>query len=163
MFTIADIRNIAIQIEKNGETAYRNASLATKDTEKARLLACMADDEKRHGEWLAGISSEKPLTSEQKEMEMVGRALLQDMIKGNTFLLSENELESAKSVEEILTRSKAFEEDTILFYQFIEEFLDDQEAVLKMQTIIAEERKHITQLEQIENMKKISPRETMPC
>ena len=91
MFTIADIRNIAVQIEKNGEETYRKASFASKNLEIAQLLAAMAEDEKRHGEWMASITSNKPLTEEQREMEAVGRALLQDMIKGNAFLLAANE------------------------------------------------------------------------
>lgn len=147
MFTIADICNIAVQIEKNGEETYRKASLASKNPEVAQLLAAMADDERRHGEWLATITSNKPLTDEQREMEAVGRTLLQDMVKGNPFLLAKSELQRAESVGEVLTRSIAFEEDTVLFYQFINEFLDDQDAVHKMQTIIAEERKHVQHLE----------------
>ncbi len=150
MFTIADICNIAVQIEKNGEETYRKASLASKNPEVARLLATMADDERRHGEWLATITSDKPLTEEQREMEALGRTLLQDMVKDNPFLLAENELERAKSVGEVLTRSIAFEEDTILFYQFIENFLDDRDAARQMQTIIAEERKHVQHLELLE-------------
>ncbi len=150
MFTIADIRNIAVQIEKNGEETYRKASLASKNLEIAQLLAAMAEDEKRHGEWLATIVSDKPLTEEQREMEAVGRALLQDMIKGNAFLLAADELERAKSVGEVLTRAKGFEEDTILFYQFIEGFLDDPNAVDQMKLIIAEERRHLHQLQLLE-------------
>ncbi|GEM_PF-119998 len=150
MFTIADICNIAVQIEKNGEETYRKASLASKNPEVTQLLAAMADDERRHGEWLATISSDKPLTEEQREMEAVGRTLLQDMVKGNPFLLAASELERAESVGEVLTRSKGFEEDTILFYQFIENFLDDQDAARQMQAIIAEERTHLQQLELLE-------------
>ncbi len=147
MFTIADICNIAVQIEKNGEETYRKASLASKNHEVAQMLATMAEDERRHGEWLLStITSDKPLTEEQREMEAVGRTLLQDMVKGNPFLLTESELQRAESVGEVLTRSKAFEEDTILFYQFIENFLDEA-AVRQMQTIIAEERKHLQNLE----------------
>lgn len=151
MFTIADICNIAVQIEKNGEETYRKASLASKNPEVAQLLAAMADDERRHGEWLETITSNKPLTEEQREMEAVGRTLLQDLVKGNPFLLTETELECAESVGKVLTRSKAFEEDTILFYQFIENFLDDRDAVSQMQTIIAEERKHLQNLEYLAN------------
>ncbi len=149
MFTIADIRNIAVQIEKNGEETYRKASLASKNPEIAQLLAAMADDERRHGEWLATLTSDKPLTEEQREMEVAGRTLLQDMVKGNPFLLAESELERAESVGEVLTRSKDFEEDTILFYQFIQEFLDDPDAVRQMQSIIAEEHNHLRQLEKM--------------
>jgi rubrerythrin len=149
MFTIADIRNIAVQIERNGEETYRKAGLASKNPEIAQLLAAMADDERRHGEWLATLTSDKPLTEEQREMEAAGKTLLQDMVKGNPFLLAESELERAESVGEVLTRSKDFEKDTILFYQFIQEFLDDPDVVRQMQNIIAEEHNHLRQLEKM--------------
>jgi rubrerythrin len=163
MFTIADIRNIAVQIEKNGEETYRKAGLASKNLEIAQLLAAMAEDEKRHGEWLATIVSDKPLTEEQREMEAVGRALLQDMIKGNAFLLAANELECAKSVGEVLTRAQGFEEDTILFYQFIEGFLDDPNAVDQMKVIIAEERRHLHQLQLLEKKYPNATGAALPC
>lgn len=150
MFTIADICNIAVQIEKNGEDTYRKASLASKNPEVVQMLIAMAEDEKRHGEWLATITSDKLLSEEQRELEMVGRTLLQDMVKGNPFLLATSELESAEAVDEVLTRSKAFEADTILFYQFIQGFLDDPAAVRQMELIINEERNHLQHLELLE-------------
>lgn len=153
MFTIADIRNIAVQIEKNGEETYRKAALASKNVELAKLLAVMADDERRHGEWLERITSNRPLTEEQRAMESMGRDLLQDMIKGNPFLLAEDELGQAENVHEVLARAKGFEEDTILFYQFIREFLDDEETIRQMNAIIAEERNHICQLQAMERIR----------
>ncbi len=152
MFTIADIRNIAVQIEKNGEATYMKASRASKNPEVAQLLASLAEDEKRHGEWLATITSDKPLTEEQREMEAVGSALLQDMIKDNPFLLAEGEFESIGDVGEVLARSKGFEQDTILFYQFIKDFLDDGDAVRQMQTIIDEEHNHLQLLKNLEKL-----------
>lgn len=154
MFTIADIRNIAVQIEKNGEETYRNAGLASTDPEVVAILNRMAEDERRHAEWFAAIRSEKPLTREQREMEAVGRTLLQDMVKGNTFLLEQSELERAKTVAEVLARAKVFEQDTILFYQFIQGFLDDPEAAYWLEKIITEEGNHIRQLEHLEQLQK---------
>jgi rubrerythrin len=153
MFTIEDIRNIAIQIEKNGEETYRNASKAAKDPEVAKILAWMADEERHHAQWFSGLKSDKTLTPEQQEMERMGRALLQDMIKGNNFLINENELQNAKTVEEVVARSITLELDTILFYEFLINFLDDQEAIVQLQKIIKEERNHIKQLEGIDTPK----------
>ena len=96
-------------------------------------------------------------------MEAVGRALLQDMIKGNAFLLAADELERAKSVGEVLTRAKGFEEDTILFYQFIEGFLDDPNAVDQMKLIIAEERRHLHQLQLLEKKYPKATGAALPC
>ena len=65
----------------------------------------------------------------------MGRTLLQDMIKGNSFLIDENELRNAKNVEEVVAKSVTFELDTILFYEFLIDFLDDQEAIEQLKTI----------------------------
>jgi rubrerythrin len=163
MFTIGDIRNIAIQIEKNGEETYRNASKAAKNPQVAKMLARMAEEEKHHAKWFTNLQSSKPLTREQQEIESVGRTLLQDMIKGNKFLLDENELQNAKNVEEVVAKSKTFELDTILFYEFLIGFLDDKEAIAQMKKIIEEERNHIKQLELMEEPKSCDSCESLSC
>lgn len=163
MFTLGDIRNIAIQIERNGEETYHNASKAAKDPEVAKMLAWIAEEERRHAKWFTTLTSSKPLTPEQKEIESVGRTLLQDMIKGNNFLIDENELQNAKSVEEVVTKSITFELDTILFYEFLKDFLDDQEAIEQLERIIEEERNHIKQLERMKKPKDCDSCESLPC
>lgn len=149
MFTIGDIRNIAIQIEKNGEATYRQAAKSARDPRVAEILESIADDEARHAEWFTSLTSAKPLTEEQREMEQVGRTLLQDIVKGNTFLLDGDELAQAEDVGEVISRSISFEEDTILFYEFLLGFLDDQDTSQDLDIIIKEERKHITHLQQL--------------
>jgi rubrerythrin len=153
MFTIGDIRNIAIQIERNGEKTYRTASKAAADPAISEMLTWMANEEERHAKWFADLRSTKPMTAEQLEMEAMGRTLLQDMIKGNSFLLDQKELERAENIKEIISKSKTFEQDTILFYEFILGFLDDKETNRQLETIIDEERNHIKQLELMEEPK----------
>ena len=85
MFTIADIRDIAIQIEKNGEKSYREAARKAADPEIAEIFNWMADEEKRHAQWFETIESEAELTEEQQELEKMGRRLLQEMVEGQTF------------------------------------------------------------------------------
>lgn len=149
MFTLADIRNIAIQIERNGEESYRNAGRLAGDPEIAGIMNWMADEEKNHAQWFADLRSDKPLTTEQEELEAMGKALLQEMIKGNTFLLAQSELENAATFCEVITRSQTFEQDTILFYEFLLGLIDDKETVTQLQRIIQEERNHLRRLSEI--------------
>ena len=109
----------------------------------------MAEQERKHANWFTHLKSVKPVSAEQKEMEAVGQTLLQDMVKGNDFLLDETNLEKSRSVKDVLEISISFEEDTILFYQFLLDFLDDEEDQKQLQRIITEEQSHITQLEQM--------------
>lgn len=149
MFTIGDIRNIAIQIEKNGEATYRKAAEVIEHPELKELLVWMADQEQKHAKWFASLKSVQQLTKEQQELENVGKNLLQDMIKGSTFLLNLDELKNSSSLKEVFDQAIAFEQDTILFYKFLLGFLDDEETIKHLKEIIEEERSHITQLKQM--------------
>ena len=149
MFTVADIRDIAIQIEQNGEKAYRQASRMVADPHIAELFVFMADEERRHAQWFAALQSDKPLTEEQREIEEMGRGLLKEMIAGQTFSLEHEELLRVESFEEMVRQSKSFEQDTILFYQFIRGVLDDDEACRQIELIIAEEQRHFELLAEL--------------
>ncbi|MDR3629739.1 MAG: ferritin family protein [Desulfocapsaceae bacterium] len=151
MFTVADIRNIAIQIEKNGEEAYLHACSEAKNDDVARILARMAEEERAHAQWFGRITSSRPLTDEEQKIESMGASLLTDMIEGNTFLLDGKELAGMRTVAEVLGRARTFEEDTVVFYEFLLGLLDNAEAVEQLQRIIEEERNHIRQLAGIED------------
>lgn len=149
MFTLADVRNIAVQIEQNGEATYRLAASQTTDSPLKRMLLWMAEEEKQHGEQFNSIIVDKPLTAEQAELEAMGRSLLQDIVRSQTFSLEQQRLGEALNIEELLRQSIEFESDTIDFYEFLAGFLDDAEAIAQMQAIIDQERGHVAQLEQI--------------
>lgn len=149
MFTIADIRNIAIQIERNGEETYRQAAQETSDPSIASILNRLADDENKHGQWFASIQSNNQLTPEQKELEAVGRTLLQDIVKNQTFSLEQNQLVEAEHIDDVLRQAITFEQDTIGFYEILLGFLDDDQDVAQLEAIIEEERRHVDQLEEM--------------
>ena len=150
MFTIADIRDIAIQIEENGEKAYRKASRDVNDPEISEIFSWMADEEKRHGQWFASIQSDKELTPDQQKLEEMGRGLLKEMIADQTFSMENKELLKVKTFQEMVTQSKSFEKDTILFYQFLKGVLEDEEACRQIDLIIAEEQNHFDKLAEME-------------
>lgn len=149
MFTLADIRNIAVQIEQNGEATYRLAANQAADPQVKKMLSWMADEERQHAEQFNSILVNKPLTVEQAELEAMGRSLLQDIVRSQTFSLEQQQLGQALNLEELLHQSIEFETDTIDFYQFLAGFLDDAEAIAQMQGIIEQEQGHVQQLEQI--------------
>ena len=149
MFTLTDIRNIAVQIEQNGEETYRRAARQTSDPELAQMLNWLADEEKHHGTLFASIVIKKSLNAEEAELEAMGRSLLQDIVRSQTFSLEQGRLEQATSLEALFNQSIEFEADTIEFYEFLAGFLDDQEAVAQLNDIIEQEREHVRQLEQM--------------
>ena len=144
MYTLEDIRQIAIQIEQNGEQAYRSAAGRADHPEVAKVLNWMADEEHRHGKWFADMPTDARQTpSEYEEMEEIGRSLLKEMVENKTFTLDGDRLDSAAGVVEILAQSIEFEEDTILFYDMLKAFMDDRDGVAQLDLIIDEERAHV--------------------
>lgn len=146
MFTIDDIREIAIQIERNGEKTYRQASGLAKDSMIADILEWMAEEEKNHARWLESIRSNRKLSEEEREIERMGRDLLQEMIADQTFSLDPEQLSRAKTFAEIIAQSRAFEKDTIRFYEFLCEIVDEDAVREQLRVIIAEEQRHFEQL-----------------
>lgn len=142
MFTLDDIRNIALHLESNGEATYRRAARLCPDPDITRLLTAMADDEARHYQWLATISSTRELSEEERAMAQMGRELLAEMMSSNPFLPDGDQLAAGVSLEEVLQRCRDFEEDTVVFYRFLLALLEDGEAIAEMERIIAEEGRH---------------------
>ncbi|MGD9950793.1 MAG: ferritin family protein [Desulfobulbus sp.] len=149
MFTLSDVLNIAVQIEKNGEDTYRRVAGQIKDPELAQMFKWMAEEEKRHGEVFAAIIDDRELTTEQAELEAMGRALLQDIVRSQTFSLDQEQLARTTSLDDLLIQSIEFENDTLGFFEFLSGFLDAPEAVKQLGVIIEQERGHVKHLEEI--------------
>lgn len=146
MFTVADIREIAIQIEKNGEEAYRQAAASVKDSAVRDIFLWMAEEEKHHARWFASFTTTEPLTGDQQELEQMGRQLLQEMVADQTFSLDKEMLIDTADFDEALTQAQSFEDDTVMFYEFLLNLVSEEDARKQLETIILEERRHIEQL-----------------
>ena len=155
MFTITDICNIAVQIERNGEQTYLSAAEKTSDPEFAQLFKDMAHEERCHANWFESIRSGQEVSPEQKELESMGRQLLQDMVSDQTFSLDLNKLAAAEDSDEILEQFISFEEDTILFYDFLKNIIDDEGTKQSLVEIIEEEKKHTQHIKKMIDMHKV--------
>lgn len=146
MFTISDICNIAVQIECNGEKTYLEASKKTPVPQMALIFEAMAEDERCHAKWFERVKSQQPVHPEQRELEDMGRKLLQEMVEGQTFSLDLDELNRAGECDEVLEQLITFERDTVLFYEFLREIIDEPDAKEQLTLIIEEENKHIEKI-----------------
>jgi len=152
MYTLDDIRQIAIQIELNGEQAYRSAANRSEHHDVAKLLNWMADEEHRHGKWFASMPiAAKEIPNEYQEMEELGRSLLKEMVENKTFSLDGDRLDAATNVVDILVQSLEFEQDTILFYDMLKAFIEDQDGINQLSLIIDEERGHVKVLQKLKD------------
>lgn len=149
MFRLTDIRNIAIQIERNGAASYRQAAQKVKDQQISDMLHWMADEEERHIEWFEALQSDAEVPPEHAELEKMGKSLLQDMLSDQTFSLDQEQLNQTATLGAMLAQSKGFEEDTVLFYEFLQGLLDDEQTARELDAIIEEERQHAARLEEL--------------
>jgi rubrerythrin len=154
MFTIADISDIAVQIEENGEATYRKAAANCNDTGLADLLNRMANEERQHAKWFRKLNQSREASdSEQREMESMGRELLREMVKDQTFSLDADKLTKAENLHDFLEQSIAFEHDTVVFYEMLQGFIEDAQVRFQLDRIIAQERDHIHQIETLKTSK----------
>ena len=89
MFTVNEILDIAIRLEKNGEAVYRQAMEKVTNPEIASTLAWMADEEVRHAERLAGLKNDTTGQSAGISAEEIGPDLLSGVIGEQSFSLQD--------------------------------------------------------------------------
>lgn len=142
MFTITDICNIAIQIERNGEALYRQASEMAVNREASAVLIQLADDEQKHARWFADLNLSQEKSANTSQLEIAGRELLQGMMENQAFSLDADSLSREEQVSEILEQSIEFENDTVLFYEMLSNFIEDARVIDQLTRIIEEEKSH---------------------
>lgn len=146
MFTMDDLFEIAIKMEKNGEAVYMDAIEKVTDTELAATLAWMAEEEASHGRWFADKKNRLSLgINEANLKEMVPR-VLQDMMGEKTLSLGEVNFSEVTTVSQLLDIFIGFEKDTIQFYELLEIFIEEETVLDGLKKIILEEKKHIETL-----------------
>lgn len=147
MFSIGDILDLAIQIEKNGEMVYRKAAQGTSRKSLASFFESLANEEVRHARWFSDLKEKVNKTTDDPRLEEMGKKVLQGILGDQTFSLKEAGLEDMEEVEDVLKAAIEYEEDTVLFYEMIRSFLDDKETLRHLDVIIEEENNHIRRLE----------------
>jgi rubrerythrin len=148
MFSSADIIDLAIQIEKNGEKVYRDALGGVKDQSVASILQWLADEEVEHGKWFSDLKRAVRKVPVDRRVEDMGRDILQGILGEESFSLKEADLQNPGSIENLINLAIEFEKDTVLFFEMFESFLEDRESLEHLNKIIAEERRHIKVLEE---------------
>ncbi len=149
MFSISDILDLAIKIEQNGEKVYRNAQMQASNPKTAELLAWLADQEKEHAQWFSALKKKYLQILDNPIKAEMNRAILGEIIGKRTFSLKEEDLLKMNDLNEILLLSIEFEKDTVLFYEMMQAFLQEESDQTHLVLIIAEEKSHIQQLQEM--------------
>jgi rubrerythrin len=148
MFTTDEIFDLAIRIERNGEKFYRDLISRLESEELKEALNWLAEEEVRHAEFFADLKDQ----SKNRETTILGEdgvdnLLLQDLLGDRVFSLDELDLSSLSTLRSLLQQAIEFEKDTILFFEMIKPFVEEDVALKQLEVIIQEEQRHVTTLE----------------
>jgi rubrerythrin len=148
-FSLAEVLEMAITLEKKGRVYYENIASRTKDSEMRELFLFLAREEMRHEERFKALAEKVKASPESLPAKWEEVRPYLQVITDSRFFAGEDKAirkqESAEAVSEIFEYAIRFEKDTILFYQEIRGLVSvsDQKVV---EEIIEEEKSHIRRL-----------------
>ena len=148
MFTLTDIIEIALQIEKNGESTYRQVQRKTSDPSLGDLFGLLADEELEHQRWFADFKSRVGTQPVDKNLEAMGRELFQNILGEKAFSLDDVDLSQVPDIQAVMRISAEFEQDTVVFYEMLEPFVEDAQSRDDLRLIIEEEKGHRRNLQE---------------
>ena len=146
MFTGNDLLDIAVKMEKNGKTVYDRAQNKIQNKELKALLQWMAQEETCHQKWFSEqkeTGGQNPVANDFAEMLP---DVLQEMMGEKSLSLDEVDFSQITHTSQMLEIFIEFENDTILFYEFLETFIQDKKILAGLEKIIREETAHVNKL-----------------
>jgi rubrerythrin len=148
MFSIREIIDMAIQLEKNAETFYREALARVSTSILEPVLVCLADEERDHAQWFERLKRVVEEAEAGGERGEISGAALRSLVGDQKFSLDEVDLSKIDSVQEMIELAVEHEKDTIIFYQMLQSFIDDHETTKELEEVIAQEEQHIKLLKE---------------
>jgi rubrerythrin len=148
MFTLGEIIDLAIRIEKNGEMAYKKAREQTFNPELASLLGRLAQDEADHQKWFIRFRAEVQADQTDPTFEEMGKSILEGVLGDQAFSIQEADFSKMDDLKKLLKLSVEFEKDTLLFYEMLSAFIEDEKTLNQLNRIIDEENRHVLLLEE---------------
>jgi len=146
LFSIIEIIDLAVQIERNGEKLLRAAQAEISDARLVSLLQWIENEERQHVEWFSQLRPIVKASSDMGHLEKMGKDLLKEMLGDQSFSLGDTEFSKLESIEGLISVMVEFERDTVLFYQLIRSAVTDEETLALLDRIISEENRHAKRL-----------------
>lgn len=159
MFTPNDLIEIAAKMEKNGQAIYLEAQKKVNSRTLKSLLLWMADEEAAHREWFLEQKDSLGSSGAHTDLETMLPDVIKEMMGDKTLSLDDVDFSQIRSPSDMLDTFVTFENDTILFYEFLQAFIQDTQALAGLEKIIKEEKNHVeklTEMIQAISSKKIS-------
>jgi rubrerythrin len=147
MFSLEEILDLGIRIEKNGEKFYREAQKQVALEELRILLTRLAEDEVEHVGFFTRKKEAIKSKPEDAEVEKQASAILQEILGDQTFSLKQVDPSDLKTIDDLLDLAIEFEKDTILFYEMLSAIATTDDTLKGLQEIIQEENRHVAMLQ----------------
>ena len=147
MFSVKEVLDLAIQLEKNGESVYRNAVDKVTEPNLVSLLIWMADEEVQHRRWFSEVKKNLETHSINPFMEEMSRQVFGGMLGEKSFSHRDVDFSKVEQLDDLINIFIEFEKDTVLFYETLIPFIEDNDTLEYIQKIIAEENNHIKKLQ----------------
>ena len=138
---------MAIQLEKNGESVYRNALDKVTNADLISLLIWMADEEANHRRWFLEVKRNVEMHSINPFMAEMTRQVFEGILGDKSFSHRDVDFSRVGRVDDLIGIFLEFEKDTILFYETLIPFIEDDDTLQNIKKIIAEESNHIKKLQ----------------
>jgi rubrerythrin len=148
LFSINEILDIAIRLEKNSEAVYREAAASVSKPEIAAALEWMADEEVEHAQWFEGLRNTTFIKPETASLETLNADFLKTIIGGQSFSLDDVDFVDLQQVSDLLEVFIESEKDGIMFYEMLMPFIRDEGTRTMLEHIIVEEQNHIKSLKE---------------
>jgi rubrerythrin len=147
MFSLEEILDLGIRIEKNGEKFYREAEKKVALEELKTLLTRLADDEVEHLSFFSRKKEALKSKPADPELEKLASSVLQGILGDQSFSLMEANPADMETIDDLLNLAIEFEKDTILFYEMLTSLAARGEPLKGLDEIIEEENRHVARLQ----------------
>jgi rubrerythrin len=149
MFSVNEILDLAIQLEKNGESVYRDAADKVTKPDLVSLLIWMADEEASHRRWFLEVKKKVETHSINPFMAEMSRQVFGGILGDKSFSHQDVDFSRVDRLDDLIGIFLEFEKDTVLFYETLIPFIEDDETLVNIKKIIAEENSHIKKLQDL--------------
>ena len=146
MFSAHEILDLAVQLEKNGESGYREAVDEVTQPDLVSTLTWMADEEAAHRRWFLELKANMASGSVNPFMEEMSRHVFGGILGEKSFSHQDVDFSTVKRLDDLIAIFIEFEKDTILFYETLIPFIEDEDTLQNISKIISEENNHIKKL-----------------
>ncbi|MFH2058796.1 MAG: ferritin family protein [Pseudomonadota bacterium] len=147
MFTMDDLLEIAIKMEKNGEAVYKGSINKFDDPQLKTVMEWMAGEEAAHAGWFAEFKNNLTLQADETDLKQMVPRVLQEMMGKKTLSLDDIDFSTMATIDDLFQTFIGFEQETIIFYELLEMFIEDGPVLDGLKKIIQEEKNHIKTLE----------------